>query len=105
MVLPLHPRTKTKLESFGLMTELNKIRGLKLVPPIGYFEFQKLIKYSKVVLTDSVGIQEETTFRQVPCLTLRENTERPETITEGTNTLVSISPTSVAKYLRKIEEK
>ena len=104
MVLPLHPRTRNKLKEFGLLTELENMEELVLTEPIGYFEFQKLIKYAKVVLTDSGGIQEETTFRQVPCLTLRENTERPVTIIEGTNTLVPINADSVKRYLKEIEE-
>jgi UDP-N-acetylglucosamine 2-epimerase (non-hydrolysing) len=104
MVLPLHPRTRNKLKEFGLLTELENMEELVLTEPIGYFEFQKLIKYAKVVLTDSGGVQEETTFRQVPCLTLRENTERPVTIIEGTNTLVPINADSVKRYLKEIEE-
>jgi len=103
MVLPLHPRTRNKLNDFGLLAELENMNELVLTGPIGYFEFQKLIKYAKVVLTDSGGIQEETTFRQVPCLTLRENTERPVTITEGTNTLVPIKANAVEKHLKLIE--
>jgi len=103
MVLPLHPRTRYKLNDFGLLAELESMKDLVLTEPIGYFEFQKLIKYAKVVLTDSGGIQEESTFRQVPCLTLRENTERPVTITEGTNTLVPINANAVEKYLKLIE--
>jgi UDP-N-acetylglucosamine 2-epimerase (non-hydrolysing) len=102
MVLPLHPRTRNKLNDFGLLVELEKMNELILTEPIGYFEFQKLIKYAKVVLTDSGGIQEETTFRQVPCLTLRENTERPVTITKGTNTLVEINSEAVREQLTLI---
>jgi UDP-N-acetylglucosamine 2-epimerase (non-hydrolysing) len=88
LVLPLHPRTTASLESFELLERLNNISNIHLIEPLGYFEFQKLIKYSTVVITDSGGIQEETTYRKVPCLTVRDNTERPITISEGTNTLV-----------------
>lgn len=87
-VLPLHPRTKKNLERFGLMQEWEKMESLVLTGPMGYFDFQKLIKESAWVLTDSGGIQEETTFRQVPCITLRPNTERPSTIEIGSNVLV-----------------
>jgi UDP-N-acetylglucosamine 2-epimerase (non-hydrolysing) len=104
MVLPLHPRTRNKLNDFGLLLELENMEELILTEPIGYFEFQKLIKYAKVVLTDSGGIQEETTYRQVPCLTLRENTERPVTITEGSNTLVEINAEAVFQQLTLIKD-
>jgi UDP-N-acetylglucosamine 2-epimerase (non-hydrolysing) len=77
--------------------------NLILTEPLGYFDFGKLVAKSKFVITDSGGIQEETTFRQVPCLTLRENTERPVTITEGTNTLVPINANAVEKHLKLIE--
>ena len=68
-----------------------------------YFAFQKLIKYSKFILTDSGGIQEESTFLQVPCLTLRPNTERPVTCTEGTNTLIPFDLETIKNYLQQIE--
>lgn len=88
LVFPLHPRTKKNMEHYGLLTSLKEIDNLIITQPLGYFEFQKLIKHSTVVITDSGGIQEETTYRQVPCLTIRNNTERPVTLVEGTNTLV-----------------
>ncbi len=102
LVLPLHPRTQKMFKEFELYEELCNLENIILTGPLGYFEFQKLIKYSKVVITDSGGIQEETTYRQVPCLTLRENTERPITITEGTNTLVQFTPEDIANYLKKV---
>lgn len=88
VVVPLHPRTTKMLKEHGMFDALKQNKNIIITEPIGYFEFQKLIKHCLVVITDSGGIQEETTFRQVPCLTVRENTERPVTITEGTNTLV-----------------
>lgn len=88
VVVPLHPRTTKMLNEHGMYDELKQNENVIITEPIGYFEFQKLIKHCLLVITDSGGIQEETTFRQVPCLTVRENTERPVTITEGTNTLV-----------------
>lgn len=72
----------------GLWTQFESIEGLIIGEPMGYFDFQKLIKHAKFVVTDSGGIQEETTFCQVPCITIRENTERPSTIEIGTNHLV-----------------
>jgi len=102
LVFPIHPRTIKKAESFGLATELHSIENLVLLPAQGYFEFQKLVKYAKFILTDSGGIQEESTFRKVPCLTLRENTERPSTITQGTNTLVPFEVDTLLKYIDQI---
>lgn len=87
-VLPLHPRTRKNLQSFGMLDKWEDREDLVLVEPMGYFDFQHLILNAKWVLTDSGGIQEETTFRQVPCITLRPNTERPSTIELGTNRLV-----------------
>ncbi len=103
VVLPLHPRSKNSLAQHGLLEKLTVLDELVLTPPIGYFEFQRLIKSSKLVITDSGGIQEETTFRQVPCLTVRENTERPVTIDVGTNTLVPFSEGDIEKYIKQIE--
>ncbi|MEM7367609.1 MAG: UDP-N-acetylglucosamine 2-epimerase (non-hydrolyzing) [Bacteroidota bacterium] len=88
LVFPIHPRTKNNLEKFGLYDELINTPGLSITGPLDYFSFQHLIAHSHFVLTDSGGIQEETTFRQVPCLTLRPNTERPSTCEIGTNTLL-----------------
>jgi UDP-N-acetylglucosamine 2-epimerase (non-hydrolysing) len=88
IVFPIHPRTLNKLKDLNLFAEFSKIKGLVLTDPLGYFDFQKLIKSSQFVLTDSGGIQEETTFYQKPCLTLRKNTERPITCEIGTNKLV-----------------
>jgi UDP-N-acetylglucosamine 2-epimerase (non-hydrolysing) len=84
IVFPVHPRTKQKMENFGF-TQRN---GFILTEPFGYLDFLKLMSEAKMVFTDSGGIQEETTILGVPCLTLRENTERPVTIKEGTNKLV-----------------
>ncbi len=102
LVVPMHPRTLKMLKEFCLLEVLEQCKNLVITPPLGYFEFQKLIKESSLVLTDSGGIQEETTFRQVPCLTIRENTERPITITEGTNTLVKFELEDIRIYLDQI---
>ncbi len=103
LVFPIHPRTLARLKSFDLENDLRSIDNLVLTGPMDYFAFQKLIKYSKYVVTDSGGIQEETTFRQVPCLTLRLNTERPSTITLGTNTLVKLDVEELKGYIDQIE--
>ena len=88
LVFPLHPRTKNRAEQFGLTQRLESIPNIVLTGPAGYLDFVALMAESKIVLTDSGGLQEETTALGIPCLTLRENTERPVTITEGTNTIV-----------------
>lgn len=85
IVFPVHPRTAKRLEEHGLRAEL---RGIQLVEPLGYLEFLAAMDHAACVLTDSGGIQEETTVLGVPCFTLRDNTERPITIEQGTNTLV-----------------
>ncbi len=87
VLFPAHPRTKKNLESFGLMDLIND-SNIKLLSPLPYMEFLSLWKDAALVLTDSGGIQEEATALGVPCFTIRENTERPVTIEEGTNTLV-----------------
>ncbi|MFN0201538.1 MAG: non-hydrolyzing UDP-N-acetylglucosamine 2-epimerase [Bacteroidia bacterium] len=87
LVFPIHPRTLHHLNKMGLSARLEQNEKVILVPPMDYFAFQKLIFASKYVITDSGGIQEETTFRQIPCITLRPNTERPSTVDVGTNTL------------------
>jgi UDP-N-acetylglucosamine 2-epimerase (non-hydrolysing) len=83
-VLPLHPRGRPVLEAAGLVSE----ERLRVVDPMGYLDFLGLVKGAALVVTDSGGIQEETTVLGVPCLTVRPNTERPITITHGTNRLV-----------------
>jgi UDP-N-acetylglucosamine 2-epimerase (non-hydrolysing) len=88
LVFPLHPRTRIRAEEFGLTERLESIPNIVLTGPAGYLDFVALMANSKLVLTDSGGLQEETTALGIPCLTLRENTERPITVTEGTNTIV-----------------
>jgi UDP-N-acetylglucosamine 2-epimerase (non-hydrolysing) len=85
MVFPIHPRTRQKAEEFGL---LGKLERLTVVEPLGYLDMLSLLDRAAVVITDSGGVQEETTALGVPCLTLREQTERPVTVTAGTNRLV-----------------
>jgi len=90
VIFPLHPRTEKNLIQYGLMPASNQHPHLKLCKPVGYFESIGLADKARFVLTDSGGLQEETTFLNVPCLTLRPNTERPITITVGTNRLTSL---------------
>ena len=87
VLFPIHPRTRGRMEEFGLASALGALRNVILCEPAGYLDFIRLMRDAKMVLTDSGGIQEETTALGIPCLTLRENTERPVTITEGTNLL------------------
>jgi len=105
VVFSLHPRTKNSFVKHNLMDSLETINGLKIIPPQNYFAFQKLIKYAFCVITDSGGIQEETTFQKIPCITLRENTERPITITKGTNSLMSFDNEAILEHLNAIEDK
>lgn len=88
IVFPIHPRTRKNLAALGFEGRFQAMKGLKIIEPLGYLDFLKLTANAACVLTDSGGIQEETTILGVPCLTLRENTERPVTITQGTNQLV-----------------
>jgi UDP-N-acetylglucosamine 2-epimerase (non-hydrolysing) len=91
VIFPVHPRTQQRLTQAGIKTHLQ----LKLIPPVGYLDFLCLLSNAALVLTDSGGIQEETTALGVPCLTLRENTERPITISEGTNLLIGTDPAKI----------
>ncbi len=103
IVFPIHPRTVNRIKEYGLESKFENLKNLIKTGPMGYFQFQKLVKHSKLVLTDSGGIQEETTFRQVPCLTLRPNTERPSTCEIGTNTLVPFDVDMIEKFISEIE--
>jgi UDP-N-acetylglucosamine 2-epimerase (non-hydrolysing) len=94
VVFPAHPRTQ------GAMRELGGTPGderLRILPPLGYVEFLSLVSSARAVLTDSGGIQEETTFLGVPCFTLRDNTERPVTVTMGTNVLLGLAPARIGE--------
>ena len=88
LVFAIHPRTRKRLQDFGLLEVLAATPGLTLTDPLGYIQFMNLVTGASAVVTDSGGVQEETTYLGIPCLTLRENTERPVTVTEGTNRLV-----------------
>lgn len=101
LIFALHPRTRRNVEQFGLQSLLAG-RRIALLPPQGYLEMLGLIANSAVVLTDSGGIQEETTALSVPCLTLRENTERPITVEQGTNTIVGRSGEAILKSVAEV---
>ncbi len=96
IVFPCHPRTKKKMEEFGLTDEPYK-RDLLLIEPLGYLDFLKIQSESRLVLTDSGGIQEETTFLKIPCVTMRKNTERPVTVEIGSNIIAGTEPDNIVK--------
>lgn len=102
LVFPVHPRTNQRIQKSGLAKKVKSAQNLILVEPLGYLDFLKLMSASRLVLTDSGGIQEETTILKVPCLTMREDTERPVTITEGTNILVGTNPNNIYKNFNKV---
>ncbi len=97
VIFPIHPRTAKVFKEAGICAD-----NLHIVPPLGYLEFNYLVKNSLAVITDSGGITEETTVMGIPCMTLRDNTERPETCTIGTNELVGTSPDNIKPYLAKL---
>jgi UDP-N-acetylglucosamine 2-epimerase (non-hydrolysing) len=99
LIFPVHPRTRDRLTHFGLLDRLESAQGVRLLPPLAYVQFMNLIFSARSAITDSGGIQEETTYLGIPCVTLRPNTERPITVKEGTNTLSDI------RGLREIVER
>jgi UDP-N-acetylglucosamine 2-epimerase (non-hydrolysing) len=102
VLFPIHPRTRARLEAEPQLRA--KCAGIKLVDPLGYLDFLALTAEARLVMTDSGGIQEETTALGVPCLTLRENTERPVTVSVGTNQLVGTDPARVIPAAREVLE-
>jgi UDP-N-acetylglucosamine 2-epimerase (non-hydrolysing) len=102
VLFPIHPRSVARLKEFGLYEKVASWPRLKLTDPLGYLDFMNLMSQSKLVLTDSGGLQEETTVLGIPCLTLRENTERPITIHEGTNLLLGTDPKRIETEAKKI---
>lgn len=101
VVFPVHPRTRKRLQEFGLERAI--AANVIVTDPLGYIDFISLAKNARAVLTDSGGVQEETTFLGVPCVTLRENTERPITVDEGTNTLCPLESSAIQRVLSSIE--
>ena len=102
IIFPIHPRTKNTLKNFGLFDELNNLDHVHIVKPIGYLDFLLLTSKSTLILTDSGGLQEEAITLNVPALTLRYNTERPETVTAGGNILVGSDKKAILENARKI---
>lgn len=105
IVYPVHPRTKKMIEQHDFLVKFEGLDNLIMTEPAGYIDFIKLVKESCFVLTDSGGIQEETTVLRVPCLTMRENTERPATVKEGTNILVGRDKGRIISAVNKILQK
>lgn len=103
VVFPLHPRTAAHLSRYGLMADLAALPNVRLLEPQGYLEFLNLMEHAAVVITDSGGIQEETTYLRVPCLTFRDTTERPATVELGTNQLLAdLNPATVRACVGEI---
>lgn len=92
IIFPAHPRTLDRAKAFGLYDRLQNMSGLRQIEPLGYLDFLHLTRHAKLILTDSGGVQEESTALRVPCVTLRESTERPATCLIGTNTLAGTNP-------------
>ncbi len=103
LVFPIHPRTRDNIKGSELQKRVQAMQNLLLIEPFGYLDFLCLMSKAAFVLTDSGGIQEETTVLGIPCMTLRENTERPVTITEGTNRLVPSTTEDILKSFREIK--
>ena len=97
IIFPMHPRTAKVFSELGIQSH-----NLHIIDPLGYLEFNYLVENAKVVITDSGGITEETTVMNVPCMTLRDNTERPETVAEGTNELIGTDPNAIKPALDKL---
>ena len=102
IIFPIHPRTKKTLENFNLFDELNELKHVHIIKPLGYLDFLVLTSYSTLILTDSGGLQEEAITLDVPVLTLRYNTERPETVTAGGNILVGADKEVILENANKI---
>lgn len=105
VVYPIHPRTEKRLKQFGLHEEIATIDRLELIDPVGYLDFLQLLSNACIVLTDSGGIQEESCILHVPCVTLRENTERPETIDVGANMIAGTNPDEVVQSAVEMNSK
>ncbi|MFH1897587.1 MAG: UDP-N-acetylglucosamine 2-epimerase (non-hydrolyzing) [Candidatus Desantisbacteria bacterium] len=102
VIFPVHPRTRVRMEEFGMLDWIDQMKGLRLINPISYLEFLGLMNKAQFVLTDSGGIQEETTVLGVSCLTLRENTERPVTVEVGTNMVIGTEQKKIIEESKKL---
>ena len=104
LVFPVHPRTQQRMQRFGLAGRFEAAKGIVALPPLGYLDFLALTSRARVIVTDSGGLQEESTALGIPCLTARFNTERPITVEEGTSTLVGNDPAKLRRGLRQVLE-
>jgi UDP-N-acetylglucosamine 2-epimerase (non-hydrolysing) len=102
LLWPIHPRTTASLKRFGLKKRLDEIKALRITPPLGYIDFLKLQSDAKVIITDSGGIQEEANILKVPCVTLRENTERPSTVDCGGNVIVGNDTAAIVNNVKRM---
>ena len=103
VVFPMHPRTSNNIKRFGLEERLHDIKNLSILEPQGYLQFLKLMDNAALIITDSGGIKEETTYLQVPCMTFRDSTERPVSVELGTNILMKdLNPETVRVQMEKI---
>jgi UDP-N-acetylglucosamine 2-epimerase (non-hydrolysing) len=102
LVFPIHPRTRQRVDAAGLSGRIEAAKGLHLLPPLGYLEFLSLTSQAKFIISDSGGLQEESTALGIPCLTMRSNTERPITVDLGTSTLIGNDPEKLRFHLREI---
>lgn len=102
LVFPVHPRTRARMKDFDIGQRFERAKNIHLVEPLGYVEFMSLTSRAKLVLTDSGGLQEETTALGIPCITLRENTERPITVDEGTNVIVGTDDRRIREEADKV---
>ncbi len=102
VIFPIHPRTRKNLESGSLHARVARMNNLRLEEPLGYLDFGRLVAGARIVLTDSGGIQEETTYLGIPCLTLRENTERPSTVQFGSNQIVGVRTERIIEAFERV---
>lgn len=104
IIYPIHPRTKKQIQKFNLRNCLEKMKNLMVIPPLGYVDMMKLVSESKFLMTDSGGLQGESTFLKIPCLTLRKNTERPITVVVGSNTICGNDGKRISREIDRILE-
>jgi UDP-N-acetylglucosamine 2-epimerase (non-hydrolysing) len=102
LVFPIHPRTQARIDSFRLQDRLAQAKGILQTPPLGYLDFLAVTSNAKLIVTDSGGLQEESTALGIPCLTMRSNTERPITVDEGTSTLIGSSADLLRQSIEKV---
>jgi len=102
IIFPIHPRTEEKIKKFNLQKKADSIKNLQIIEPLGYLDFLLLLSEARLALTDSGGIQEEACVLEIPCVTLRTNTERPETVEVGANVVAGTRPTSVIDSVKEM---